>query len=53
MFVHVNVLASVRKLLENPVYLCHNNKEKAFDRPMLSYLFGQLETVPLGIMNCK
>lgn len=37
---------------ESYIYL-HDNKKKVFDYPIVSYLFGQLETVPLCIINCK
>lgn len=50
---HFDVLAFERKLLENPIFVCHDNKKKAFDYPIVSYLFGQLENVPFGIINCK
>ena len=26
---------------------------KSFDHPIVSYLFGQLETMSLSIINCK
>lgn len=53
MSLHFNALAFEKKLLENSIFICHDDKKKAFDFPIVSYLLGQLETVPLGIINCK
>lgn len=53
MFLHFNVLAFERKLLEDTTFICHDNKKKAFDYPIVSYLFGLLETVPFSIINCE
>lgn len=50
---HFDVLAFERKLLENPIFICHDNKKKAFDYPIVSHLFGQPENVPFGIINGK